>query len=72
MEQIIIKNFATEIEAELAKNLLRSQGIKCMVQMQGVSSSGIPNDRFGADLVILKKDTDRVTQLLGITNEKSS
>ncbi len=64
MEEIKIKSFTTEMEAELAKNMLLVHGIKSRVQAHGVHSSGIPNDRFGVDLVILKKDLDLALELL--------
>jgi len=65
MEEIIIKNFATETEAELAKNMLKAHGIKSRIIVQGVHSSGIPNDRYGAHIIVLKKDFDRASELLG-------
>ncbi len=52
------------MEAELAKNMLLANGIKSRVQTLGVHSSGIPNDRYGADLIVLKKDFDQASELL--------
>ena len=64
MEETKIKNFNTEMEAELAKNMLQAHGIKSRVQTIGVHSSGIPNDRYGADLIVLQKDFNQATELL--------
>ena len=64
MEEIKIKSFATEMEAELAKNMLQAYGIKSRIQTHGVHSSGIPNDRYGADLIVLKKVFNQAEELL--------
>ncbi len=64
MEEIKIKSFATTIEAEMAKNMLQAYGIKSRVQTNGVHSSGIPDDRYGADLMVLKTDFDQALELL--------
>lgn len=64
MEEIKIKSFATELEAEMAKNMLQAYEIKSRVQTNSVHSSGIPNDSHGADLIVLKKDLDQVLGLL--------
>ncbi len=52
------------MEAELAKNILQANGIKSRVKTQGVYPSGISNDSYGADLIVLKKDVDQANELL--------
>lgn len=64
MQEIKIKNFGTEMEAILAKNMLQFHDIKSRVQNRGMHSSGIPIDRFGADLFVLEKDVERALELL--------
>ncbi len=64
MEQVVIKNFATEMEAELAKNMLKAYGINSFVQTKGTHSSGVPDDRYGADLIVLEKDVEKARELL--------
>jgi len=64
MDRIFIKNFATEQEAELAQNLLQAYKIKAFVQSKGVHSSGIPSDKFGADLFVLKDDAEEANDIL--------
>ena len=64
MEEIVVKSFATEQEAELAKNLLQTYGVNSFVQGRGVHSSGIPSDRYGADLFVLEKDAESAKELL--------
>ena len=69
MDQIKVKSFATEMEAELAKNMLEAHGIKSFVQSKGVHSSGVPDGRFGADLFVLQKDVERVKEILEFSVE---
>lgn len=64
MDQIKIKNFATQIEAELAKNFLEARGIKSVIQNLGVTANGLPSDRFGVDLSVLEKDAEEARELL--------
>ncbi len=52
MDEVKIKTFGTEMEAEMVKRMLLEYGIKCRVQTYGVDSSGIPSDRYGADLIV--------------------
>lgn len=35
MKQVLLKNFSTDIEAELAKNLLEEYDIKSVIQTEG-------------------------------------
>jgi hypothetical protein len=65
MDQVTVKNFASEMEAELARNMLLAYGVKSFVQLKGVHSGGITDSRFGADLMVLAKDIEKAKELLG-------
>lgn len=69
MEQVVIKSFATEMEAELAKNMLKAYGIKSFIQNKGTHSSGVPDDRYGTDLIVLEKDSEKTRELLSATSQ---
>ena len=69
MDQIKIKSFATEMEAELAKGMLGAYGIKSLVQCRGVHSSGISDDRFGAELFVLQTDVEKAKEILELSEK---
>lgn len=64
MKEIKIKNFPTRIEAEIGKTMLRSHGIESFLQLEGVHSSGIPNETLGVDLYVLEKNMEKARELL--------
>ena len=57
------------MEAELARNMLEANGIKSLVQSRGIHSSGIPIDRYGADLFVLERDFERAKEILEMSME---
>jgi hypothetical protein len=69
MEQIKVKNYSSDIEAEMGKNLLSAHGIKSFVQTNGIHSSGIPTDNMGADLYVFEKDIEQAKNILENTAE---
>ncbi len=65
MDDIVIKSFATLMEAELGKSVLEAHGIKSFARTKGAwSGLGLPNDNFGADLVVLAKDKEEASKIL--------
>lgn len=66
MEQKIVKNFTSVIDAELAKNALEASGIKSVIQKQGFTGNGgIPAAGIlGVDLSVLEKDYENAKKLL--------
>jgi len=59
-----LKRFSSICEAELAKSLLESFGIKSIIKNSGIQFSGDLGDGYGADLFILQKDFDRANEIL--------
>lgn len=66
---IKIKFFNSIAEAELAGNLLLSQGIKNMVQKRGLRFPGDLGDSYGADLFVHERDAGRAREILEISGE---
>ncbi|MFH1780699.1 MAG: DUF2007 domain-containing protein [Candidatus Nealsonbacteria bacterium] len=66
MESIIIKRFNSIVEAELAKNLLKENGIESLVRRRGIRFPGDMGDSFGADLFVNKKDAEKAKEILEI------
>lgn len=66
MKQVCIKNFSTEIEAELAQNMLEARGIKSVIQRGGYGAGAGPaaSGVLGADLFVLEKDFEEAKNLL--------
>ncbi|MFH1170290.1 MAG: DUF2007 domain-containing protein [Candidatus Vogelbacteria bacterium] len=59
-----IKFFNSIVEAELAKNLLKENGVESSVQKRGIEFSGDMGDSFGADLFVSEKDVLKANELL--------
>jgi hypothetical protein len=67
MKIISLKSFSSIAEAELAKNLLESSGIKCVIQKGGTNASAAYlGDSVGADLYVSEKDLEQANNLLDL------
>ena len=66
MKQILVKNFLSEMEAELAKNMLEARGIKSVIQKEGSALNGgvATGGGLGVDLFVLEKDFEEAKELL--------
>jgi len=66
MKQICVKNFRTEMEAELVQNMLQARGIKSVIQKEGgVLNGGVATaGGLGVDLFVLEKDFEEAKELL--------
>jgi len=63
---IKIKFFNSNTEAELAKNLLKVNGIESSVNRMGIEFPGDRGDSFGAELFVAEKDTEKAGEILEI------
>ena len=65
-----VKFFNSIIEAELAKNVLKENGIKCMVVKRGMQFPGDLGDSFGADLFVTKEDLEKAGEVIELKLEQ--
>ena len=61
-----LKFFNSIVEAELAKNVLKENGIKCIVTKRGVQFPGDLGDSFGADLFVTKEDLEKAREVISL------
>ena len=70
MNLICLKHYNLLPEAELAKNLLESNGIKSLLQKDGLPGAGLMLVQ-GADLFVDDKDKEKAKEILnGATHDK--
>ena len=62
MEKIVY--FNSVVESELAKNILKENGIISLVQKRGIEFAGDMGDSYGADLFVEVKDVDEAKKIL--------
>lgn len=65
MKTVLLKKYNSIAEAELAKNVLASQGIKSVVQKQGLVYPANNDDFMGASLMVLINDLAKAEEILG-------
>jgi|AntAceMinimDraft_16_1070373.scaffolds.fasta_scaffold88306_2 hypothetical protein len=61
---IFLKSFSSITEAELAKNILKSQDIISIIKNAGVKFPGDLGDSYGANLFVPKKDFEKAKEIL--------
>lgn len=61
---IKIRFFNSIIEAQLAGNLLKKQGIENFVQKRGLEFPGDLGDSYGAELLVNEKDVQQAKEVL--------
>ncbi|MDD5341539.1 MAG: DUF2007 domain-containing protein [Patescibacteria group bacterium] len=67
MELTLLKSFSSIAEAELARNFLASNGIKCVMQKGGKNASAAYlGEVAGADLYVSEKDLEQANNLLDL------
>lgn len=64
METILLKEYNSIAEAELAKNILAENGIKSVVQNGGSVYPTNNRDLMATSLFILKKDLEKAKEIL--------
>jgi hypothetical protein len=67
MKLIRLRHYNILPEAELAKSLLDSNGIKCLLQKDGLPGAGVALIQ-GADLFVDDKDKQKSEEILGQTS----
>jgi hypothetical protein len=63
-DPILLKRFSSIMEAELAKSLLESQNINCIIKNAGLKFVGDLGDGYGADLFVLEKNIEKAKKIL--------
>jgi len=63
---IKIKFFNSITEAELAKNLLKGNGIESLVHRKGIEFPGDLGDSYGAELFVTKNNIEKAKEILEI------
>lgn len=67
---ILLKNFSSIPEAELAKQLLNSERIKSMIQKGNIGVASEFTGSVGdANLFVVKRDVEKAKKILKISNE---
>jgi hypothetical protein len=66
---VILKSFASGMEAEMAKSLLEAHGIKCFVQRRDLSLYGTADSGM-AGLIVLQEDLERSKEVLAAFAEE--
>ena len=64
-KMIILKNYNSELEADIAKELLISNGINCFIIKEDPTSMGLCR---GAKIKVFEKDAESAREVLGIKN----
>lgn len=71
MEQVCIKSFPTELEADLAKKILEENSIKSVLQQGGITNGYIQSPWIvGISMFVLKKDAEKAKDLLNQMENK--
>jgi hypothetical protein len=60
-ELVRAKNFPNRAIAEIGKQMLRENGIECILQSSDIAGTGTPE---GCDLYVREKDAQRARELL--------
>ncbi|MEA3453004.1 MAG: DUF2007 domain-containing protein [Patescibacteria group bacterium] len=61
---IFFKSFPSIIEAELFKNILKSENIGSIIKDSGLKFSGDLGDVYGANLFVWEKDLKKTKEIL--------
>lgn len=65
MQDILLKYFNSYIEAEAMKALLNAEGIKCVLQKNGLEwAEGGGGDLGGASIYVMEKDLGTAQQII--------
>lgn len=64
MSTVFLQHFNTEMEAGLAQNILKEQGIVAIIQTRGLNKYTGWSDFNGVDLIVAEKDLKKAKEIL--------